>query len=193
MNYLAHIHQAHITNTSLLGNFLGDFVKGSDLSHLPDEIVRGIRLHRKIDTFTDNHSVIVELRQTFPKALRRMSGVVVDIYFDHLLCKHWRVFTQYKLEYLLHQFYEQLQAHELNIDGRYPLVKAGLLEYKWLQDYEKIGSCYRAFYQIEKRLRHRVKFAALAEIYIANNKLILEQAFLSFYPNLTEYSLQQNT
>ena len=83
MNYLAHIHLGYLSQTSLVGNFLGDFVKGSDLSHLNTALRQGVWLHRRIDTYTDQHTAIVELRNLFPKKLRRFSGIALDVYFDH--------------------------------------------------------------------------------------------------------------
>ena len=57
MNYIAHIHIGSHTQTHLLGNFLGDFVKGSQLQYLPFEIEQGIRLHRSIVSRL-NHKII---------------------------------------------------------------------------------------------------------------------------------------
>ena len=62
MNYIAHIYLAEHTQTSKLGNFLGDFVKGPDLSSLPVEIQTGIKFHRAIDSYTDSHHQITALK-----------------------------------------------------------------------------------------------------------------------------------
>lgn len=85
MNYLAHIHIANHTQTSLLGNFLGDFVKGQAFNDLPRELATGVRLHRKIDQFTDSHELVKGLRRSFPRDLRRVAGIVIDITFDYFL------------------------------------------------------------------------------------------------------------
>lgn len=93
MNYIAHLHLAQHTKTSLVGNFLGDFIKGSALDDLPLDLQHGVRLHRQIDTYTDTHPVVLALKQQFPKSIRRYSGIVLDIYFDHLLMQHWQQFS----------------------------------------------------------------------------------------------------
>ena len=101
MNYIAHINLAEHTETSALGNFLGDFVKGDLYSWtrdghnetLPDVLLKGIRLHRSVDNYTDSHNTNQYLRALFPKPLRRMSGIILDVYFDHLLCQHWSRFN----------------------------------------------------------------------------------------------------
>lgn len=187
MNYLAHIHLAHATNTSMLGNFLGDFVKGSDLSHLPFELQKGVRLHRNIDSFTDNHACVIALRKGFPNEIRRMSGVVIDIYFDHLLCLHWEQYNNTDMSSMLNTFYEQLANNTVDIGGRFPDVKHGLLSYKWLHEYEQKDAVIRAFYQIEKRLGYRVTFAYAAADFIEQYDIEMRQAFSQFYPQLMQH------
>lgn len=189
MNYLAHIQLAHVSDTSMLGNFLGDFVKGSDLSHLPIEHQHGIRLHRQIDTYTDRHTEVRALREIFPKSIRRMSGVVIDIYFDHLLCRHWSRFNEHHLDTLLDAFYLEIEQHSKPIGGRFTQVKEGLIEYRWLSDYQEIANCERALHQIEKRLNGKVLFAQEAVQFVAQNSAEFEQRFLRFYPDLINYTV----
>ena len=55
MNYLAHLFLAEKTEESILGNFLGDFVKGRLKDQYSAEILKGIVTHRKIDAYTDSH------------------------------------------------------------------------------------------------------------------------------------------
>jgi hypothetical protein len=55
MNFLAHLHLAAHTGSSLTGNLLGDFIKGPLPTGLADHFDEGIWLHRKIDAFTDAH------------------------------------------------------------------------------------------------------------------------------------------
>lgn len=119
MNYIAHIHIAEHTCTSKLGNFLGDFVKGSDLTHLSQELELGIRLHRHVDTFTDTHPLIIDLKQQFPPELRRMAGVIIDIYFDHLLMTHWEKFSEQAFQPLFTQFYAELETFSLPRNPHY--------------------------------------------------------------------------
>jgi acyl carrier protein phosphodiesterase len=188
VNYLAHIHLAHLTQTSMLGNFLGDFVKGSDLSHLTFEIQQGIKLHRSIDTFTDSHEQVLYLKQRFPRSIRRMSGVVIDIYFDHLLCRYWHQFTDLSMDIVLPKFYAELASYRLKVEGRYKAVEKSLLQHRWLADYAKRDTCMRAFYQIEKRLHHRISFAAQASQHLNAHHNEIEEKFFSFYPDLIKHA-----
>ena len=53
MNFLAHLHLAHLANSSLSGNLLADFVRGNPAEDYSPEVVDGIFMHRRIDVLTD--------------------------------------------------------------------------------------------------------------------------------------------
>lgn len=192
MNYVAHIHLAHLTETSLLGNFLGDFVKGNDLAHLPPAIEQGVRLHRAVDTFTDQHALVKKLKKSFPRDIRRMSGVVIDIYFDHLLCRDWPLYNDASLARVLSSFYRSLANTKLVLPGRFAQVKKGLLSYRWLHDYTQREAAHRAFYQIEKRLDKRIVFADAAVDFVYDHEHLFQNAFGEFYPELISYCRSHN-
>jgi len=53
MNVLAHIYLSGDSDEIIIGNYIGDYVKGSDYLKYPELIKKGIILHRHIDDFTD--------------------------------------------------------------------------------------------------------------------------------------------
>ena len=78
------------SNDAILGGLLGDFVFGKSILEdwRPSVRVEIIR-HRRIDRYTDDHPTVVAARALFGP-LRRYSGIVLDVYFDHLLARDWR-------------------------------------------------------------------------------------------------------
>lgn len=74
MNFLAHLHIAHHCQSSLLGNLLGDFVKGDPTEQYPQSLVQGIRLHRWVDAYTDSHPVMKAAKSLFPSSSSRHSA-----------------------------------------------------------------------------------------------------------------------
>ncbi len=58
MNYLSHLFLAEDTEESKIGNLLGDFVKGWLNDDFTPEIIKGIKTHRKVDSFTDSHGIV---------------------------------------------------------------------------------------------------------------------------------------
>ena len=90
MNHLAHVVLAGPDPDDRLGAFLGDHVKGiAPLNALPPGVARGVRLHRSIDSWSDSHPAVVELRARTGRDWRRYSGVILDVLFDAMLVRNW--------------------------------------------------------------------------------------------------------
>ena len=91
MNHLAHAHlAAHGSPSYRAGSVLGDFVKGViDNAQWPADLACGLRLHRRIDGFTDRHPITMECRERFPASWRRLAGPALDVIWDHFLSRQW--------------------------------------------------------------------------------------------------------
>lgn len=87
MNHLAHALLAGADEDVVLGSLLGDFVRGPVDGSLPAGVARGLRLHRAIDVFTDAHPQVTALRQGIAAPFRRYAGILLDVWFDHLLAR----------------------------------------------------------------------------------------------------------
>ncbi len=111
MNYLAHAALSQMLPEITLGNLIADHVRGPNLSYLPDDIAMGVRLHRHIDSYFDNHPKIIALRALMPQGLRRYSGIVIDFWFDHLLAKRWQNTYSIELPEFQHQVNRLIKTH----------------------------------------------------------------------------------
>jgi acyl carrier protein phosphodiesterase len=97
MNYLGHIYLSGYNEAGMIGNFIGDHVKGKGYLNYPSEIQKGILLHRKIDLFTDTNLNWQNIRERIRPVYKRYSGVVADLFVDHFLALHWYDFRGIKL------------------------------------------------------------------------------------------------
>ncbi|WP_321371315.1 ACP phosphodiesterase [uncultured Draconibacterium sp.] len=93
MNYLAHLHLSGESEKLLVGNFIGDYVKGNKYLQYDEEIAKGILLHRQIDSFTDSHPLQKEAKLMFRDEFGLYSGIVVDFMYDHFLAKNWNNYS----------------------------------------------------------------------------------------------------
>lgn len=94
MNHLAHALLADPGGTEFaLGSALGDFVHGRPDPDWPNERQTGLRFHRAIDRFTDAHPEVTAARRCFVPPMRRYAGIVLDVWFDHLLVRGWDRFA----------------------------------------------------------------------------------------------------
>ena len=129
MNHLAHCFLSFGDEDVLLGNFIGDFVKGHDWEKYPEPVQRGILLHRSIDSFTDNHPLTDRSVARIRPFAGRYSPPFVDILYDHLLSLHWEKHTTETFENFAKKTYLQLQnrASEMPpiLQERLPRMLAG--------------------------------------------------------------------
>lgn len=187
MNYLAHLHIAEHTQTSFLGNFLGDFVKGNPDGQFNEQIVQGIRLHRFVDSYTDSHYLTKSIKPLFPKELRRFSPIALDMFWDHCLAKNWTAFHSSSLS----EFSLQAQAIIDQETEQSPqilpaqFVKVSVLVWQgeWFEHYRDLNNIDFALQRIASR-RPRMAllantFATLAEHYDQFHEL-----FFELYPDV---------
>lgn len=95
MNYLAHALLSGKEPEILVGNMIGDFVKGSSiLDRYPPKIRQGLELHRSIDAFTDGHIATAKAKNYFRNDYGLYSGAFVDVMYDHFLSNDPKFFPQ---------------------------------------------------------------------------------------------------
>src|SRR3954454_21954788 len=105
MNWLAHVYLSEPRVEFQLGNLLADIVKRPERTEFGDDFVRGAERHRAIDAFTDAHPVVRRSRARISAPYRRFSGVLVDIFYDHLLASTWNRYADVSLETFTAEFY----------------------------------------------------------------------------------------
>lgn len=191
MNYLAHIFLSGNRQRLQIGNFIGDFVKGSKLKNYPDEIRQGIVLHRLIDEFTDNHEVVKETVNFVRPAFGRYSGIVVDMYFDYFLGKN---FTKYSLGISLNLFaFKFYFAAILNYNYLPVRVKRFIFHLIFsnrLQKYSTLKGLEESLIIMSNHKVSAIKPDKTIRFLIENHEE-LEKKFFRFFPELIEFANNQ--
>lgn len=113
MNHLAHALLADAGGVEFaLGSAQGDFIRGRPDSAWPAARRAGLRFHRAIDHYTDAHPEVVAARNRFDPPMRRYAGIVLDVWFDHLLVLGWsRLATDEPLAHFAQRWLALLDAH----------------------------------------------------------------------------------
>jgi len=86
VNFLAHAVLAGANRSVVAGSVAGDFVKGvvRDGDFLPAFLL-GVRLHRRIDAFSNAEPALKNSADRLPRELRRIAPPCIDMLADHLL------------------------------------------------------------------------------------------------------------
>ncbi len=89
MNFLAHTYLSGCNEEIIVGNFMGDYVKGRNYLLFPEQVKKGILIHRDIDTFTDMHPITRRNKQRVAEKYHKYAGIIIDIFYDHFLAALW--------------------------------------------------------------------------------------------------------
>jgi acyl carrier protein phosphodiesterase len=186
MNYLAHLHLGGEQPAQLLGSLYGDFVKGWLQGQWPADIEAAIRLHRRVDVFTDAHELVLRARQRFPKERRRYSGILLDLFFDHCLARYWHDYAEQPLPQFSGRVYQVLLA-EPNLPDRLAYIAPRMAAQDWLGSYREFATLELVLAGMQRRLsRPEGLDGALAELERLYEPLLDD--FREFYPQLQAFA-----
>jgi len=151
MNYLAHFHIAHETQTSLVGAMLGDFIKGRQHLDLADDLMVGVILHRKVDAFTEEDPLIKRGKAFFERSQRRFAGIALDVYWDHCLAKNFDRYASEPLTVFVQRVYNTFKTHGGRYVEGYHLLTNAMIDYDWLNHYAHFDGVRRALQGLSRR------------------------------------------
>lgn len=183
MNFLAHFHLAWPDEGLVAGGLEGDYLKGLLRGQLPQNLERGVKLHRAIDAYTDAHPLILQLRRQLPQGLRRYAGILIDLSFDHYLSLHWTRFSTIALEDFNAQVYRILTKYDSDLSDGARGMSARLVEYDILNLYLEWDTVPATAARIGQRFKRYNPFLDL-DRELSPAKDTLERTFLNFYPQL---------
>lgn len=154
MNILAHGYLSDRNDGLLIGNFIGDFIKG-DPTHprhrlSPIEIA-GVRLHREIDTFTDTHPDVAAVRDLLHPRCHKYAGVAVDVFFDHFLAVHFEELTNEPLALFTDFFYGSLQRLSVRFPSPAVRMLDAMVQYDCIMQYQTLAGIDRSLKGIARR------------------------------------------
>ena len=188
MNFLAHVYLSGNDREIIVGNFIGDFVKGKNvLEQYAPGIAKGIELHRSIDDFTDNHPVVTQSKKRLYEKYHHYAAVIVDMYYDHLLAHHWSDFHDEPLRVYTLNIYKVLMDHHDILPDEVRRMLMYMMRDNWLFGYAKLEGIHRAL----SGMSRRTKFQSHMEEAIVD----LEQHydafkgdFFTFFPDLKAHA-----
>lgn len=156
MNFLAHIYLSENDDDIKIGNFLGDFVKGRlnklTNSQYSNGVIKGIALHREIDFFTDNHPIVRQSIDRLQPKYHKFSGIVVDMFYDHILAKNFHQFSEIPLEKFADDFYLLIASRQSEIPLPLERMIESMTTRNWLVSYQTLKGIEWALNGISKRL-----------------------------------------
>lgn len=190
MNYLAHSVLSFGNNELIVGNFIADSMHGNNFSGLPAGIVRGIMLHRKIDSFTDAHPVYRTSKHRFRKEFDKYSGVLMDIIYDHFLAKNFEHYVSVPLQEYATGIYKVLQDNMDFLPENARRFYGYMTERNILFHYSTLEGIETVLTHLSHRIRHRYELQ-LAMPILEREYDEIETEFAVFFGELYDFCKKQ--
>ena len=165
MNFLAHIYLSGEDEFVKIGNFMADSIRGTQYLEYPNDIQKGVLLHRHIDSFTDTHPIYRKSKHRLHEKYGHYSGVIMDIAYDHFLAKNWKRYSDIPLELYADDFYKLAQKHYDILTDRVKGMLPYMIGRNWLVSYASIAGLEMILFQMDYKTKHRVHMQeAITEI-----------------------------
>jgi len=189
MNFLAHLLLAGPPTAPdylglLIGQFIADSVPGRQLENYPPAVQAGIRLHRAIDTFTDQHPVVRRSTQRLREAgYGKYAGVVSDVFLDHFLAHNFTEYSSEELPAFTQRIYTLLNTQQALMPERAQRTLHYMALHNWLRGYASVEGINRALNGLSQRARPGSGMET-AGAELQRNYAAYEADFREFFPEL---------
>lgn len=188
MNYLAHAYLSFNRQPVLIGNMISDHVKGKKQYDFEPAIQVGIKLHRSIDSFTDEHPVTHEIKKIFQPAYGLYSGAFTDIVYDYFLANDKKEFaTETSLQSFAAETYvlldEQIAKTPVIFQQMFPYMK----QYNWLFNYRLQTGIEKSFAGLVRRAKFMHESHTAFQLFEKNIALI-QPFYNEFFPLLKNHA-----
>jgi acyl carrier protein phosphodiesterase len=187
MNFLAHAYLSFGDPQVLVGNMIGDFVKGTlILEKYPAGVQWGIRLHRAIDSFTDHHPATRTAGSFFRDHYGLYSSIFTDIAYDHFLANDSDHFPAGTLQRFAGETYQTLNRYPDWLPPRFRQMLYYMQSQDWLYGYRQTKGVQQAFNGIVRRARY-INDATPAFRDFEEHYAALESLYRQFFPGLEAF------
>lgn len=190
MNFLAHAYLSFDQDEILIGNFIGDFVRGKMVDTFSIGIRQGIWLHREIDKFTDSHPLVKAGQSYLRPTFGHYSTVITDIFFDYFLGKYWDKYSQKTLEQFAEETYQTISKYEKNLPEEFKAMFFWMRSQNWLLNYRTFEGIQRSLTGLSKRARFDSKMEVATQFLVEKEKEF-ESIFFAFFEDLETFAQEK--
>ncbi|MCF6349154.1 MAG: acyl carrier protein phosphodiesterase [Flavobacteriaceae bacterium] len=187
MNFLAHIYLSGDNNNLKIGNFIADNIKGNKYKHLPQEIQKGISLHREIDSFTDSNDIVRRSKRRLHERYKHYDGVIIDILYDHYLAKNWSDYSQIPLNEYVQNFYNLLESNYDLLPEKIQHFLPYMISGNWLYNYRTIEGIEKVLQGMDRRTKNKSQmYLAIEDLKLHHDDFEID--FTQFFKELINFS-----
>jgi acyl carrier protein phosphodiesterase len=187
MNFLAHFHLSGENEEIAIGNFLGDFIRGTKPEDLPPLLQKGIKLHRFIDEYTDAHPLVKQTNSLLQPYFSKYTPVVSDVYFDYFLAHHFNDYSSVSLRDYTHKVYDMMARHKSSMTERASRFYDFMIVRDIFFEYGNKGGMQHVFNGLASRAKFKSNMLDGVKV-LTKHEEELYELFRQFYPDLQQAS-----
>jgi acyl carrier protein phosphodiesterase len=186
MNFLAHLFLSCEREDLMVGNFIADFIRNKDVNKFSPGIQEGVYLHRKIDTYTDTHPIVLQgVRRLYPYH-HKYAPVVIDVFYDFLLAHNWERYSEDNLDGFCKRVYRSLGNNSELMPEKLKRRLDHMVADDWLMGYTTYEGLQYAFFRMEQRASKPSHLHGAVES-LQRDFEDLNREFNIFFPELIRY------
>ena len=187
MNYLAHAYLSFGYPDILVGNMISDFIKGKKQFDYPKDIQKGIRLHRAIDAFTDQHPATKAAKQYLKPAVGAYAGAFIDVVYDHFLALDNNELTETGWKEFTATVYGKLTSRQAILPEKFARMLPYMTGQDWLYNYRFTWGIENSFNGVARRAVYLVDATDVFTLFM-NNYPVLESHYREFFPDVKSFA-----
>ncbi len=168
MNFLAHALLAGDDPGLIVGGVIGDWIKGPLPGTLPADLAQGVALHRAIDDYAETQAAFCRSRARISLPRRRYAGVLVDIFYDHLLAQHWAAVHHAPLHDYCGALYAMIRERLPELPAASHPALALMASQDWLTSYARIEGIADVMRRMSRRARQPNPLAGGEQEFLAD-------------------------
>ena len=186
MNFLAHFYLSRHSEKLMVGNFIADGIKGKKYTQFEKDIALGIIMHRAIDSFTDQHPVAHHSKSLLRHKYGLLSGVIVDVFYDHFLAANWAAYSDEPLEEFCNYCYAVVAKYKNELPERNNKMLFYMSRENWLLSYVTVNGIRSALTGMSQRIKFENRLFDAADE-LESNYAAFNKDFNEFFPQLIDH------
>jgi acyl carrier protein phosphodiesterase len=188
MNFLFHLYLSSDDPNIIVGNFMGDFVKGRVDDEHPHAFGTGIMLHRRIDSFAQHDPFFSRSRQRLAPQYGLYRGVMVDLFYDHFLAAEWMAWSEEPLDLWLRRIRGVVERRRSDLPEHLRTLLPVIFD-ELLPSYHAVEGIGRAFERMSRRMARPNPLAGGERELVAHYEGLRDD-FRGFMPEVKAFAAQ---
>ena len=186
VNFLAHTYLSGCNEEIIVGNFMGDYVKGKNYLLFPEQVKKGILIHRDIDSFTDTHQITRISKQRLASRYHKYAGIITDIFYDHFLASLWNDYSTLPLNDFVNRTYDLLKRNYQVLPAAIKRWFPTFLENNWMMAYTSVEGIELVLERMSANTSLPNHSAFAVEV-LRDQYSLFQDDFLRFFPEIIQF------